>query len=895
MSEDSRPDPDAILRRIQAETQRESRARLKIYLGFAPGVGKTFAMLERARELAAAGEDVVVGWVDTHGRYDTAALLLGLEILPRRRVAYRERELSEFDLDAALARKPGILLLDELAHTNAPGGRHEKRWQDVEELLAAGIEVHTTLNIQHVESLNDVVAQITAVRVRETVPDAIVDRGDEVVLVDLQPEELLVRLREGKVYLGEHAERAARGFFRRGNLLALRELALRRAAERVDVDVQAYRREHGIAASWPIGERILVCVGAAPASARLVRAACRIAAGLRAPWVAAWVERPETTPLSAQDRAQLEENLRLAETLGASVLRLMGARPSEAILSYARENSISRIVIGKPTHSRWRDLWRGSLLDEVVRGSGPIDVHVILGDEEVAPLRRAPREPEALDWGGMAVAAGLVAAATGVAAAAWRFLALPDVAMLYLLVILMAAVRWGRGPSVLAAALSVASYDFFFVEPYYTFAVSDLRHTLTFAAMFAIGLVISALALRIRRHERAAVQREQRTAAILALSRELEGALDEAAVARALVKAMRDVFGRGAAVLLEDREKGLAPAARIGDFALEAPELAVARYAFERDEPAGAGTDTLPGARVRCLPLRSGPESFGVLVIAAGPGDSFRHEDRELLEAFARQGALVLARSRLLEQAKAAAVRARTEELRSSLLSSVSHDLRTPLAAITGAASALRDEAAGTDPRERRELLDTIAEEAGRLERLLANLLDMTRLESGGLEPKREWVPLEEIVGAALARLETQLAGREIRTDLPADLPLAFGDPLLLEQLVLNLLENAAKHTPAGTEIEIRAASREGLLELEVADRGPGLAPGEEARIFEKFQRGARAGAGGVGLGLAICRGIAEAHGGSIRAENRPGGGAVFRLSLPLLEGPPGGPVEGEA
>jgi two-component system sensor histidine kinase KdpD len=894
MSEDTRPDPDAILRRIQAETERETRARLKIHLGFAPGVGKTFAMLEKARELAASGEDVVVGWVDTHGRYDTAALLLGLEILPRRRVAYRERELAEFDLDAALARRPGILLLDELAHTNAPGGRHEKRWQDVEELLDAGIEVHTTLNIQHVESLNDVVAQITGVRVRETVPDAIVDRADEVVLVDLQPEELLVRLREGKVYLGEHAERAARGFFRRGNLLALRELALRRAAERVDVDVQAYRREHGIAAPWPVAERILVCVGAAPASAQLVRAACRIAVGLRAPWVATWVERPETTRLSAQDRAQLEASLQLAETLGASVVRLVGTRPSEAILAYARENNVSRIVIGKPTHSRWRDLWRGSLLDEVVRGSGPIDVHVIVGDEEPRPLRRAPRERERWDWGGLAVAAALVAATTGVAAAAWRFLALPDVAMLYLLVVLVAAVRWGRGASILAAALSVAAYDFFFIEPYYTFSVSDLRHTLTFATMFVIGLVISALALRIRRQERAAVQREQRTVALLALSRELDSALDEGAVAGVLVKAVRNLFGRGAAVVLTDPVRGLAPAAREGDVALAAPELAVARYAFERDEPAGAGTDSLPGSRVRCLPLRSGPESFGVLVVAADPAHDFRGEDRDLLDAFAREGALVLARSRLLEQAKAAAVRARTEELRSSLLSSVSHDLRTPLAAITGAASALRDEAAATDAHERRELLDTIAEETGRLERLLANLLDMTRLESGGLEPKREWVPLEEIVGAALARLEGQLEGREIRTEIPVELPLAFGDPLLLEQVVLNLLENAARHTPPGTPVEIRAAAIEGALEIEVADRGPGLAPGDETRIFEKFQRGARAGAHGVGLGLAICRGIATAHGGSIQAENRPGGGAVFRLTLPLPDAQPGtaGPEE---
>src|SRR5262245_35418714 len=474
MSEDTRPDPDALLRRIQADSERASRARLKLYLGFAPGVGKTYAMLQNARELVDAGVNVVAGWVDTHGRYDTAALLLGLEILPRRLVSYRDRELQEFDLDAALKRRPAVLLLDELAHSNAPGGRHAKRWQDVLELLDAGIEVHTTLNVQHVESLNDVIAEITSVRVRETVPDAVIDRADEIVLSDLEPEELLVRLREGKVYLGEQAERAARGFFRRGNLLALRELALRRAAERVDADVQAYRREHHIAASWPVAERILVCVGAAPASARLVRAARRIAAGLRAPWVAAWVERPETTPLSREDRERLDSHLRLAESLGASVVRLVGARPSEAILAYARDHSISRIVIGKPTHPRWRDRLRGSLLDEVVRGSGPIDVHVILGDEVAERPLRPRHAPEPLRWTGLVVVAALVAAATAVASAGWRLLALPDVAMLYLLVIVLAAVRLGRVPSTGAARLSVAAYDFFFIDPYYTFAVSDV-------------------------------------------------------------------------------------------------------------------------------------------------------------------------------------------------------------------------------------------------------------------------------------------------------------------------------------------------------------------------------------------------------------------------------------
>jgi two-component system sensor histidine kinase KdpD len=885
MSEaEARPDPDALLRRIQSEEERARRGRLKIWLGFAPGVGKTFAMLENARELqSAGGGDVVVGWVDTHGRYDTAALLLGLEILPRRAVPYRGRTLEEFDLDAALARKPAVLLLDELAHTNAPGGRHPKRWQDVEELLDAGIEVHTTLNVQHVESLNDVVAQITGVVVRETVPDAIVDRANEIVLVDLAPEELLERLREGKVYLGEQRERAAQGFFRRGNLLALRELALRRAAERVDVDVVAWRREHRIQTPWPAGERILVCVGPAPASLRLVRAGRRMAAGLRAPWFAAWVERPGTTPLSQADRERLESHLRLAESLGASVVRLEGMRPAEAILAWAREHNATRIVIGKPTHARWRDRLRGSLLDAIVRGSGEIDVHVISGDEPAEALPRAARPRAAgAGFGEYLGAAALVAVATALGSAAWRFVERPDVAMLYLLGIMLTAVRASRGPAIFAAALSTAAYDFFFVPPYFTFAVSDLRHLLTFAMMFAVGIVISALAQRIRGQEQAARGREERTATLYALARDLGAALDEGEAARAVARHAAEVFGGGAAVLLPGAGGALAPAAVVGDVPFDASQLGVARWAFEHARPAGAGTDTLPGARVRCMPLASGARVLGVLALAAGPETGWRADDRHFLDAFVRQGVLAIERARLGDEAKLAALRARAEELRSSLLSAVSHDLRTPLAAITGAASALRDDAPGLDASQRTELLDTIAEEAERLERLLANLLDMTRLESGGVELRREWVPVEEIVGAVLGRLEPRLAGRPVRTELPSELPLLAADPLLLEQLLLNLIENAVKYTPPASPIEITATVRDGELELTVADRGPGLPRGEESRVFEKFFRGAHPGVPGAGLGLAICRAIAEAHGGKLMAESRPGGGALFRLLLPL-------------
>jgi two-component system sensor histidine kinase KdpD len=880
-----RPDPDALLARVQAEERRATRARLKIWLGFAPGVGKTYAMLQNAREIQES-TDLAVGWVDTHGRYDTAALLLGLDILPRRRVAHRGVDLEEFDLDAALARKPQVIVVDELAHTNAPGGRHPKRWQDVFELLDAGIEVHTTLNVQHVESLNDVIAQITGVRVRETVPDGVVDRADEIVVVDLQPEELLVRLREGKVYLGEQAERAAQGFFQRGNLLALRELALRRAAERVDADVLAYRREHAIDAAWPLGERILVGVGASPASERVIRAGRRIAAGLRAPWTAAWVERGGAPPLSPTDRDQLDANLRLAESLGATVVRLVGPRPSAVLLEHARRHNVTRIVIGKPTHARWRDLLRGSLLDEVVRGSGEIEVLVTSGDEpHEENVRDAARERSPVqDW---AFAAGMVGVATAIGVGGRAVLELPDVAMLFLLAIIGVALRTGRAPSLFASALSVAAYDFWFVPPFYTFRVTDARHLFTFAMMFVVGAVVSALVLRIRRQERGAIARESRTAALYELARDLGSALDEEQAAASVVRHAADLFQCSATLLLPAPDGTLAAAARVGPERLETQDLGVARWAFEHEREAGIGTDTLPGSRVHCVPLRSGPRVLGVLVLAPRPESGWTLEERDTLDAFTRQGALALERAQLVERSKAAALLARTEEMRSSLLSAVSHDLRTPLASITGAASALRDAQLADDPERRTELVATIGEEADRLERLVGNLLDMTRLEGGGVEIHPEWMPLEEGVGSALVRLERVLAGRTIETRLDPAAPLLCVDPVLFEQLLWNLLENAAKHTPPGSPLEIASRVRGAWIEIEVLDRGPGLPPGAEACVFEKFWRAAPGNVSGAGLGLAICRAIALVHGGGIVAENRVGGGACFRVTLPLRSGAP--------
>jgi two-component system sensor histidine kinase KdpD len=861
------------------------RAKLKVFLGFAPGVGTTYRMLQVARDLTDRRLDVVVGVAETHGRFDTGAVLLGLELLRPRRVERDGRTLSEFDLDAALARRPRVILVDELAHANAEGSRHPKRWQDVLELLDAGIDVLTTLNVHHVESLNDVVAQITSVRVRETVPDAVLDRADEVELVDLPPDELLARLREGKVYVADQAARATEGFFRRGSLLALRELALRRVADRVDVDVRAYREEHALEPTLTAGERVLVCVGPSPASARLIRAARRVAAGLRADWIAAYVEPPAAAPLSRDDLDRLETHLRLAGSMGAEVVRLTGDRVGAAILTYAHKRHVTRIVLGKPTHPRLRDLVGGSLLDEVVRGSGDIDVHVITGDD-AAPRPAGGRPDEAPEATGYLLAALSVALATGATWLARPLLALPDLSMIYLLVIILVAVRFGRGPSVAASALSVAAFNFFFVQPLFTFAVWDLHNVLTFAMMFGVGQLISALALRIKRQGINAREREARTASLYALSRALASTADEAGAARVLAEQGAEVFHAAVGVALAPRGgAGLALDARSGEVPFGAAEQAVVRWVLEHGHAAGAGTDTLPGAAITCVPVQSGATVLGVLAMSGGRALDLA--SRDFLETFVRQGALAIERALLAEEARAAALRVRVEEMRSSLLSAVSHDLRTPLAAITGAATTLRDDSATVPAAERAGLLDAICEEADRMERLVANLLDMTRLESGGLRLRREWVPLEEMVGSALTRLESRLVGRAVTTRLPDDLPLLSVDPLLIEQVLVNLLENAAKYTPAGSPIEVSARADDARVTLEVADRGPGLPDEARAKVFEKFYRGPHVGIGGVGLGLPICKGMVEAHDGTIEVLSREGGGTVFRVVLPRVGGAP--------
>ncbi len=889
---DQRPDPDELLRRIREQEEREHRAKLKIFFGASAGVGKTYAMLVEAHERRRSGVDVVAGVVETHGRSETAALLEGLEPLPLRPVEYRGATLREFDLDAALVRRPGLLLLDELAHTNAPGSRHAKRWLDVEELLAEGIDVYTTLNVQHVESMYDVVAQITGVAVRENVPDSILERADEIELVDLPPDDLLQRLREGKVYIPEQAARAAEHFFKKGNLIALRELALRVTAHRVDQQMESYRREHAIRDTWAVGGRILVGLGEPKAGLRLIRSASRMAARLQAEWLVVHVETPGEFAPTGASRDHVVDLMGYAEELGAETAMLTGTRIADQMLAYARERNVSRIIVGRPTRLRWLRLLRGSLVDALLASSGEIDVFVMSGEsegDERPPGPDPPRRPS-LRASSYAQSLLTVALCTGVAWVVHLRLDPTNLTMIYLLGIMAVAMRLGRGPAVMASVLSVAAFDFFFVPPRMAFRVSDTQYLLTFVGMLLVGLVISTMASQLRQQTAAAREREHRTAALYMLSRELSSLRATDELLRAALRRVTDVLGGRGVILLPDAAGGLSVAAGEASVLGEAGhDQGVARWVFDHGQPAGAGTPTLPAAGALFLPLLGASQAVGVLgIVPDDPGRVPTRDRLRLAETFASQVALSLERAQLAEQAERTHVLVESERTRSLLLSSVSHDLRTPLSVITGATSSLLADGAPLPAPLRKELVETIADEAQRLNRLVGNLLDMTRLESGAMPVRREWHSFEEVVGAALARLESRLQGREVTVRLAPGLPLVLIDDVLIEQVLFNLVDNALKYTPAGGPIGIVAALNDGVLRIEVADRGPGLPPGREESVFEKFYRGRREGdPSGVGLGLSICRGIVESHGGAIAGENREGGGAVFRVLLPQRERPP--------
>ena len=879
---------DRLLKRAQPEESRRGRGKLKIFLGYVAGVGKTYAMLQAAHLRREEGVDLVIGYVETHGRAETDALVIGLETVPRRQVTYRNVTLTEMDIDAVLARRPQLVLVDELAHTNAPGSRHPKRYQDVEEILDAGIDVYSTLNIQHLESLNDVVAQITGTIVRETVPDRVLHRAGEIEVIDLPIEELRQRLAEGKVYVPGQAEEAARRFFRPGNLTALRELAFRQAAARVDEEMRAYMQTHAIAGPWPAGERILVCVSPSPLSERLVRTASRLAQNLNAEWVAAYVETANSSLLTVTDRDRVANTLRLAESLGANVVTLPGQSVADAIAGYAQRHNITKIVAGKPVLPRWRAWTRGSLVDQILRRVHGIDVYVIGSVEESA----TPREQRRLATPWMHYLHGvlLVALVTLLALPIRPLIEPTNLVMLYLLAVVVAAVRWERSVAVLVSLLGVLAFDVIFVPPYYTLAVSDAEYVLTFAGLLLVGLVIGGLAAQAREQASAALRRENQTTALYEFSRALASAVTVDQIAHTVTEHVERTVGGNAKLWIPVGDSLTAqPALTVPSTgAAWAEEQGIAQWVFSHGQAAGCGTDTLPTAQQLYLPLQQGPLTLGVLAVGLENGAADREQQR-LLSSFANQTCLALDRVQLAEQARQAQLLHETERLQSALLNSISHDLRTPLASITGALSSLKDDAAMLDDAGQADLVETALGEAERLNRLVGNLLDMSRLESGAVHLKLEPCDVEDLVGVVLDQMKNRLHHHTVQIELAPDLPLVPLDFVLVSQVLVNLLDNAAKYAPKGSEIKIIARADVAAVEIDVVDHGPGIPPPLLSKVFDKFYRieaGDRA--VGTGLGLTIAKAIVEAHRGEILLASRPEGGTRARMRFPRNSQPEG-------
>jgi two-component system sensor histidine kinase KdpD len=859
------------------------RGRLKIFLGYAAGVGKTYAMLEAASQRKSEGVDVLVAAVDTHQQAGTEALLRGLEILPPARNLYGSVERIEMDIAALLQRRPRLALVDELAHTNAPGIRHARRYQDVLELLEAGIDVYTTLNIQQIESLNDVVAQITGTRVRETIPDSLVDAVTDIELVDLPPDELIQRLKDGKVTLPGQDQPDIESFFRKGNLTALRVLALRQAAERVDTQMRLYMRTRLIPGPWPASERLLVCLSPEGLGERLVRTARRLAEELNAEWFVLYVETSGDARLSQEGRDQVARSLRLAEQLGARAVSRPGQSVLETVLDYARRHNITKIIVGKPVHSRWIEFLRSSLADRLIRTSGNIDVYVISSEAE-SQIRQImkgwrPHRPIRRYLLGILLAA----AATGLGALVAPFFHPTNLVVIYLLAVVLAAIYLGRGPGILVSILGVAAFDFFFVPPSMTLAVDDTEYLLTFIGLLAVSLVISQLTAAVRGQTEAVQLREAETVELYELGRDLTVAADLEAVAATAISHVGQTFGREVAIFLPNGKRAKVCTTSLG-LAISEEDLAVADWSLEHGQASGRGTETLPEAAMRYQPLNTMRGVVGVLGVK--PLDPSRHLTREqvrTLEAFANQIGLAIERASLAEQARQAEVLEITEKLQTALLNSISHDLRTPLVSITGALSSLADDQILLDESARRSLIETASEEADRLNRLVGNLLDMTRLESGAMRIKKEACDIQDLVGSALEDLGSRLGDRPVHIDIQPELPLIPLDFVLIERVLVNVIDNALKYSPADTPIEIKARLAGAFLEIEVADHGTGIPPEDLTRIFDKFYRVQRPdNISGTGLGLSISKGIVQAQGGFIGAENREGGGTIISISLPL-------------
>lgn len=885
MTERDRPNPDALLAAIQRDETRQQRGKLKVFLGMCAGVGKTYAMLEAARREFAAGRDVVIGYLETHGRKETDALAEGLPAIPRRQIEYRGIQLSEFDLDAALTRKPKLILVDEFAHSNAPESRHPKRYQDVLELLNADIDVFTTLNIQHLESRAEAVAQITGVTIHETVPDtALTDAEFE--LVDLPPDELRARLAAGKVYLPERAATAQDRFFRVGNLSALRELALRFTAERVGQDVLAERQAHGVGTPWKSGQRLLVAVSASPTSASLVRWTRKVAGELHAAWLAVYVE--QTRAMSDEDQARLAKNLALARELGAEIITTTDDDVVRGLLRIAREQNATQIVVGKPAGWRVIESFRGgSVLNRLIHESGQIDVLVVRAEGE--KVSRRPVRPEnfwKIDFRIYARVAGIVAGVTGLNAVLDRFVGFYALALTYLLAVVVLALFVGRGPVFFAATLSAMLWNYFFLPPRFTFFITSFQDGMMFAMYFVVALVLGQLTARIRAQQTAERQREQRATALYLLTRDLAESPDLAQLLAVVIQQVGKTFRADVALSLPDGTQATPVTSYFAStWALSDKEQTVAAWAFQHRQPAGRGTDNLPASEGLHLPLVAGNRATGVLSLHFHDAPPLSPAQRDLLDAFIRQIALVFDRERLRDAETQAKFLAESERMGTMLLNSVSHELRTPLAAISSVSSGLKS-AGGLNPAQRM-LTGELDEATRRLNRLVQNLLDLSRLQAGHLRPNSDWHDLRDLVNATLQNLGQSLDQHRVKIDIQAGLPPVKLDAVLTEQILVNLFSNAAVHTPPGTMINFDARIQDGHLLVQVSDNGPGLPAGDPAKLFDRFQRGPDAKAGGTGIGLSLVRGFAEIQGGSVQAENRPAGGASFTVRLPLAKLPP--------
>lgn len=888
MLQDTQDSSHDLSSQTSTETRQPVRGKLKVFLGYAAGVGKTYAMLEAACQRQKEGVDVVVGYADTHDQPETERLLQDLEIVPPKQIEQNNTIQTEMDLDAVLLRKPKLVLVDNLAHTNGPGSRHAKRYQDVEELLTANIDVYATVNIEHLESLNDVVVQITGVRVKETVPDRVLDMVDSIELIDLPPDELIRRLQEGRVHVPDQTMPEMQKFFRPGNLAALREMALRHAAAQVDDQMRAYKETHAIFQPWAATDRLLVCISANPLSERLVRTGRRLASQLNVEWFVLYVETSRHTFMSETERERVAHTMRLAEELGAKAVSIPGQNVSDAILEYARSHNVTKIIVGKSLGPGWGALLRHrSIVDQIIHQSEDIDVYVISATvKNPQPALPSMSGPESRTWRHYVYSVILVALVSLVGQPVRLVIEPTNLVMLYLLAVVIAAIRWGRGPSILAAILSVLTFDFFMVPPHLTFVVSDAQYILTFLGLLAVGIVISTLAVREREQAEAARRREMHTAALYDLSRDLATSVNLEAIARVAMQHIGDLFRAETALFLPE-DDGLDLYACSPQFVITKDEQAASVWVFRQGQKAGHGTGTMATTKATYFPLKTAQGTLGVVGVALGDHDiTLNPEQHRLLEALLSQVALATEATQLAENARQAQLLRETEKLQTALLNSISHDLRTPLSSITGALSSLRDDDQVLDNAARHDLIDTAWEESDRLNRLVANLLNMSRLEAGAMKLALDVCDVEDLVGVALNQMSNRLRGRQVEMNVPGDLPPLNIDLVLVAQALVNLIDNAVKYSHPSSPITICAYQDDQMVAVEVSDRGSGIPETELEHIFDKFHRVTRmTDTSGTGLGLSISKGIVvDLHGGRVWAANRSGGGATVTMALPIAQ-----------